>query len=51
MDLSYLEATAIDDARKMAEGWRQGILTEDEVVRGVVLGLAHAGDGAERIIS
>ncbi|MFO0952151.1 MAG: hypothetical protein U0835_13575 [Isosphaeraceae bacterium] len=50
MDLSYLEAVAIDSARKVVVQWRRGILTQDEVVRAIIVGLVRAGDGAERVI-
>jgi hypothetical protein len=50
MDLTYGEATAIDKVRRMVGLWRRNILTETEIVRGVVMELVQAGDGAERVI-
>ena len=51
MDLTFSEAMAIDMVRRMVTLWHRDILTEAEVVRGVVMELVLAGDGAERVIA
>jgi hypothetical protein len=51
MDLTFSEATAIDKARRMVTLWQRNILTEAEVVRGVIMELILAEDGTERVIA
>ncbi len=50
MDLTYVEATAIDNIRRMVAFWRKNVLTGAEVVGGVVMELVQAGDCAKRVI-
>jgi hypothetical protein len=50
MDLTYGEATTIDNVRRMVRFWQRSILTEAEVVGGVVMELVQAADSAKRVI-